>query len=110
MVRIEGEIGGLYTYIAGQTRELLQEDDMNLPGFNPGRAQLLLWEVYGEFPYHEEGLQLDGGVVDNAVWQSHWRRIDSQSVRWYATPQGVVGRRFTSILAEECWGVLENSW
>ena len=35
-----------------------------------------------------------------------WRRITAQSARWSDTPSGALGRRFTTILAAEWWGVL----
>ena len=46
----------------------------------------------------------------NAVWQHRWRRLTAQSVSWYTTPSGAVGRRFTEILAVEWRRVLDGSW
>ena len=62
------------------------EENADLPGFKPERVYLLLWEVYGDFPHHNDGLHLDGGVTDNAIWQRRWRRLATQSDSWYATP------------------------
>ena len=47
------------------------------------------------------GLHLDGGVTDNALWQHCWRRLSAQLDSWCAMPIGAVGRRFTAILAAE---------
>ena len=86
------------------------EENVDIPGFAPERAHLLLQGVYGDFPHHNDGSHLDGGITDDAAWQSRWRRISVQSAGWYATPSGAAGRRFTVILAAEWPGVLNRSW
>ena len=75
------------------------EENADLPDFTLEHAHLLLQEVYGDYPHHNDGLHLDGGVADDAIWQRCWRRLAVQSASWYATPYGAVGRRFTAILA-----------
>ena len=55
------------------------EENVDLPGFHPERAHLLLQGVYGDFPYHNNGSHLDRGISDDAAWQRCWRRIASQS-------------------------------
>ena len=82
----------------------LPEENSDLPGFTPERAHLLLQGVYGDFPHHNDGSHLDGGIADKAACQRRWRRLDAQSASWYATPSGAVGRRCTAILAAEWWG------
>ena len=42
---------------------------MDLKVFTPARAYLLLQEVYGNFPHHNNGTHLTGGVPDDAVWK-----------------------------------------
>ena len=86
------------------------EEDANLPGFTPERAHLFFQGVYGDFPHHNDGSHLDGGIADNAVWQHYWRRLAAMSASWYATPSGAVVRRFTAILTAEWWGILSRSW
>ena len=86
------------------------EENVDLPYFTPKRAHLLLQEIYGDIPHHNEGWHLDRGVVDNAIWHRRWRRLAAQPSSWYATPSGAVGRRFTAILAAEWRGVLSRSW
>ena len=86
------------------------EKNADLPDFTPERAHLLLREVYGDFPHHNDGSHLDGGVTDNAIWERPWRRLSAQSASWYSTPTGAVGHRFTAILAVEWQGVIEQSW
>ena len=86
------------------------EKNAELPGFTPECAHLLLQRVYGDFPHHNDGSDLDRGIADNAAWQHQWRRLDAQSVSWYATSSGAVGRRFTAIIAAEWRGVLAQSW
>ena len=71
------------------------EDNADLPGFTPERAHLFLQEFYGDFLHHNDWSHLDGGVVDDAIWQRRWRRLAAQSEIWYATPSGAVDCRFT---------------
>ena len=86
------------------------EENSDLLGFTPESAHLLLQEVYGDFLHHNNGAHLDRVIMDKSVWQRRWRRLAAQSARWYATPSGAVGRRFTEILAAEWRGVLNRSW
>ena len=76
---------------------LPQEENTDIPDFTPERAHLLLREVYGDLPHHNNRSHLNGGVTDDALWQSCWRRIAAQSDSWYATPTVAVGCCFTSI-------------
>ena len=85
------------------------EKNAELPGFTPECAHLLLQRVYRDFPHHNDGSHLDIGISGDTAWQRCWRRLDAQSVSWYATPSGAVGRRFTAILAAEWRGVLARS-
>ena len=77
------------------------EENLDLPGFNPEYSHLLFQGVYGDFPHHNYGAHLDGGIADDTAWQRRWRWLAAQSASWYATPSGAVGRRFTAILAAE---------
>ena len=43
------------------------EENADLLGFHPERAHLLAQGVYGDFPYHNEGLHLDVGIADDAA-------------------------------------------
>ena len=47
------------------------QEGVDLQYFNPDRAHLPLWEVYGELPHHINGMHLAGGVLYNTVWKSH---------------------------------------
>ena len=82
------------------------EENAKLPGFTPERAHLLFQGVDGDFPHHNNGLHLDGGIADDAAWQRRWRRLAAQSASWYTMPSRAVGRCFTAILAAECRGVI----
>ena len=55
------------------------EEGAYLQGFIPVREHLLLQEVYGDFPRHNDRMQLTGGVLYNAVCKIHWRRIAAKS-------------------------------
>ena len=86
------------------------KENADLPDFTPERAHLLLQEVYGDFQHHNDGLHLNGGVADDAIWQSCWIRLTTQSATWYAMASGAVGHRFKTILAAEWRRVLGRSW
>ena len=77
------------------------EEGADLQGFTPDRAHLSVQEVYGDFPHHNGSTHLAGGVPDDAIWKSSWRRLAAKSASWYFTPPGKVGRRFTGVLAAE---------
>ena len=66
------------------------ETNAELPGFSLERAHLLLQGVYRDFPHHNDGSHLDGGVLDDAVCQCRWSRMDAQSTSWYTTPSGAL--------------------
>ena len=55
------------------------DEQADLLYFTPDRAHLLLQEVYGDLPHHNDGLHLDGGVTDNAIRQRYWIRLAAQS-------------------------------
>ena len=86
------------------------EENAYLPVFAPESVHLLLQGVYGDFPHHNYGSHLDGGIMDDAACQRLWRRLAAQSASWYATPSRALGCRFTVILAAEWRGVLGRSW
>ena len=70
-----------------------------MPEFAPELAHLLLQGVYGDFLHHEYRSNLDGLVLDNAVWERHWHRLAVQSASWYPTKSGALGCWFMAILA-----------
>jgi hypothetical protein len=41
----------------------------DLPGFEPAPVNHLLDAVYGDWPHHNDGRHLDGGVDGDAAWQ-----------------------------------------
>ena len=47
------------------------EENAVLPDFTLERAHLLLREVYGDFPHHNNRSHLDGGVTYDALWKRH---------------------------------------
>ena len=65
------------THVGGEATP--PEENADLPGLTPERAHLLLQGVYGDFPHHNDGLHLDGGISDNAAWERRWRRLAVQS-------------------------------
>ena len=67
------------------------EENAYLPDFTHESVHLLLQGFYGDYPYHNDGLHLDRGVMYDAIWQRCWCQLAAQSASWYATPYGAVG-------------------
>jgi hypothetical protein len=89
----------------------LQKDPgADLPGFVPAPVDHLLEAVYGDWPHHNDGCHLDGGVNGDVAWQRRWRRIVDLSSNHYSVPKGKVGLHFISILASEFSGVQARTW
>jgi hypothetical protein len=82
-----------------------KDPGVNLPGFVPAPVDHLLEAVYGDWPHHNDGRHLDGGVNGDAAWQRRWRRIADLSSTHYSVPKVKMGRRFINILASEFSGV-----
>ena len=55
------------------------EECAELKGFTPFQAHELLLEVYVDHLHHNNGMHLDKGVVNEAIWQQCWRRLADQS-------------------------------
>jgi hypothetical protein len=81
-----------------------------MAGFVPAPVDHLLKAVYGDWPHHNYGRHLDGGVSGDAAWQRRRRRIADLSSTHYSVPKGRVGRRFINILASEYRGVQAHTW
>ena len=43
--------------------------------FTPVREHLLLQKFFVDFPHHNDGMHLSGGVSDDATCKSCWRRL-----------------------------------
>jgi hypothetical protein len=90
---------------------LLQKDPgANFPRFEPVPVDHLLEAVYGDWPHHNDGRHLDGGIPGDAAWQRRWRRIADLPSTHCSVPKGNVGRRFIDLLAAEFSGVQERLW
>ena len=86
------------------------EKNADLLEFTPEFTHLLVWEVYGDYPYRNKGSHLDREVVDNAIWQCRWLWLSAQLASSHATHSGAVGRHFRAILVAEWRGVIVRSW
>ena len=70
----------------------------------------MLVGVYGDHIHYNDRTHLDGGVADAALWKRLWKKLSAQLASWYATPPGIVGRRFTVLLSAYLQGVHGISW
>jgi hypothetical protein len=82
----------------------------DLPGATISEADLKLDEVYGDHVHQNSGQHLDGGITDDAIWQSYWRRLIVYHCRQYSLPNGTVGHRFLGMLTEIIEGIISRKW
>ena len=67
-----------------------------------------LREVYEDLPRHNGGVHLAGGFPNDTIWKILWMRLDVQLDSWLSTPIGKVRSHFTTVLAREWRGVLNQ--
>ena len=102
------------------TEPTTKEDEGNTPTEQPSSSNVaeeqlppepieqinnLMYKVYGDYVHQDDGTQLDGGIQDDNTWQTYWRRLVAFPVQSYQVPNGSVGRRFVSTLAEIMKGI-----
>ena len=80
----------------------------DLPGAKISGADLKLDEVYGDHVHQNSGQHLDGGITDDAMWQSYWRRLVVYHSRQYNVPKGKVGHRFLEMITDNIEGVISR--
>ena len=90
--------------------QISTEAGADLQGHQLTQCDLKLRSVYGDCVHHNNGTHLTGGIADDALWQTRWRRISNLSPRFYDAPKGKAGRRFVILLTEELRGARERSW
>ncbi len=66
--------------------------------------------VYGDYIHQNDRMHLDGGILDDKVWQDRWRKLIVLPSQRYNAPSGAVGRRFVRILTEELSGIRARKW
>lgn len=62
--------------------------------------------VYGDQIHQNDGIHLDGGVVDDQEWQNRWREVMAPTPQRYDVPTGRVGRLFVADESDELKGVV----
>eukprot|EP00957_Ditylum_brightwellii_P119969 9155723-Ditylum_brightwellii.AAC.1 len=53
-----------------------------------------LIEVYGDTVHLNNGMHMDGGILEDKEWQSWWTLLTAVPSKRYDVPKGPVGRRF----------------
>ena len=66
--------------------------------------------MYGDVVRQNDGTHLDGGIQDDAKWQTHWRKIIGLPPQRYSAPNGRVGRLFIKALTADLLGIQERRW
>ena len=66
--------------------------------------------VYGDQIHQNDGTHLDGGVVDDKVWQTRWKEVVTLPPQRYDVPTGRIGRLFVSAVASEMEGIVKRRW
>ena len=66
--------------------------------------------MYGDVVQQNDGTHLDGGIQDDAKWQSYWHQTIGLPPQRYTAPNGRVGRLFIGALTKELLGIQERRW
>ena len=82
----------------------------DLPGYDITAVDRKLMEVYGDYVHQNDGAHLDGGVMDDDVWQKRWKSLASLPRIHYHIPSGKVGRRYVTMLSTELEGIVSRKW
>ena len=77
------------------------EAGADLQGHRLTPCDIKLRSVYGNHVHRNDGTHLTGGIYDDALWQTRWRRISNLTLRFYDAPKGKAGQRFVILLTEE---------
>ena len=56
----------------GKDKENIPPDSSDLPDYTLTEVDKIFDEVFGDHIHQNPGLHLDGGITDDATWQSYW--------------------------------------
>jgi hypothetical protein len=85
--------------------EATTTDDADLPGYERSEVDLVLDMVFGDHVHQNNGSHLDGGIIDDSMWQNYHRRLIVYQGKQYDAPKGSVGNRFIMKLSEIIAGI-----
>ena len=75
------------TQHGGQVLDGMEERTIgDLPGAILSDADRLMDKVYGDHVHQNDGTHLDGGITDDTVWQTYWRRLIVYTPKAYDVP------------------------
>ena len=90
--------------------QITTEAGADLQGHSLTPCDLKLWSVYGDHIHCNDGTHLAGGISDDALWHTRWRRISNLTPRFYDAQKGKAGRSFVILLTEGLQGARERRW
>lgn len=85
-------------------------DNSDLPGYIITEMDRKLDEIYGDHIHQNPGTHLDGGVADDAIWQSYWQQLVEYPPSFYDTPNGSIGKQIVVKFAELVEGISKRKW
>jgi hypothetical protein len=94
----------------GTDKENIPPDSSDLPGYTLTEVDKIFDEVFGDHIHQKPGLHLDGGITDDATWQSYWRQLIEYPPSFYDTPNGALGKRIVEKIAEQLEGIMKRKW
>lgn len=104
---------------AGMSEETNEEEEgrkdteeciSDLPGTTYTRVDQMMDEIYGDHVHQNDGTHLDGGITDDATWQSYWRQLVVFPSHAYDVPNKSTGRRFVDMVANLLRGIKRRKW
>lgn len=64
--------------------------------------------VFGDHLHHNDGSQLDGGIIDDQVWQNFYSALNRFNPTHYDVPTNKVGQRFLTTLSHLITGIVNR--
>ena len=91
--------------------ELTPEDIMklgDLPGEPISEVDKMMYEIYGDKVYQNNGTHLDGGIQDDEAWQTRYTQLANLPQFHYDPPKGTVGKRLAKMCTKELKSIRER--
>ena len=72
------------------------------------QADAALDLVYGDHIHQNDGSQLDGGIIDDLVWQNYYKLLVTYTPSQYTVPRNSLGQRFLDTLSGLITGIVHR--
>ena len=84
------------------------EERADLPGHTLTACNQKMRLFYKDHVQSNNGTHLTGGISNNTLWQTRWRKISNLTLRFYDATKVKAGRHFVTLLTKELCGSRER--